>query len=323
MANKMIAALSEGDKVEIPLLVKEKTLLDQKNRAGKYMHLLLSDNSGEINAYVWDNTEEMSKRCTTGKVSVFKGDVISYRESLQLRVVGVRWPLNGEVAMDDFVPLAPRPIKEMESDLLNLIDSMQKGIWKDIAENFVLSDYFPAFCRGTAAKMFHHNYMGGLLEHTLGVMKVVDHLSQIYVDTDRELMILGALLHDIGKIEEMEFIPGICYTDAGRLLGHIVLGLQMAEKILSVAAGLTEEQKTMVLHIIASHHGEYEWQSPKRPQFVEAKLVHMADMLDAEVYKYASARPDEAGSKWSLPVKGIGEPVFIGARQAVVQQSEE
>lgn len=182
MTTKMITALGEGDKVEIPLLVKEKNLLDQKNRAGKYMHLLLGDNSGEINAYVWDNAEEMARRCTPGKVSVFKGEIINYRECLQLRVSGVRWPLNNEVILEDFVPLAPRPIKEMEAELLNLVDSMQNGIWKDIAENFVLSDYFPAFCRGTAAKMYHHNYMGGLLEHTLGVMKVVDHLAQIYAD---------------------------------------------------------------------------------------------------------------------------------------------
>jgi len=322
LTRKLIMALGEGDKVETPLLVKEKTLLDHKNRAGKYMHLVLGDNSGEIDAYVWDNTEEIAKRVTPGKVSIFKGEVIKYRECLQLRVMAVRLPLANEVVMEEFVPLAPRPIPEMEAELLTLVDSMQAGIWKEIAEGFILSDYFPVFCRGTAAKMFHHNYMGGLLEHTLGVMKVVDHLAQVYADTDRELMILGALLHDIGKIKEMEFTPGICYTDAGRLLGHIVLGLQLAEEIMTGVSDLTSQQKTMVLHLIASHHGEYEWQSPKRPQFIEAKLVHLADMLDAEVYKYANARPDEAGSKWSLPVKGIGEPVFIGAREALNGKNE-
>lgn len=323
MTRKMITAFCAGDKVEIPLLVKEKVLLDHKNRAGKYMHLVLSDNSGEIDGYVWDNTEEMSKRCTPGKVSIFKGEVINYRESLQLRVIAVRLPLANEVVMEEFVPLAPRDIKEMEAELLTLVDNMQAGIWKTVAETFVLSDYYQEFCRGTAAKMFHHNYMGGLLEHTLGVMKVVDHLAQVYTDTDRELMILGALLHDIGKIKEMEFTPGICYTDAGRLLGHIVLGLQMAEEIIAGISDLTGQQKTMILHIIASHHGEYEWQSPKRPQFIEAKLVHIADMLDAEVYKYSNARPDEAGSKWSLPVKGIGEPVFVGARAELAGKHED
>ncbi|MGE5454577.1 MAG: 3'-5' exoribonuclease YhaM family protein [Methylocystaceae bacterium] len=319
MSRKMIVALGEGEKIEIPLLVKEKMLLDHKNRAGKYMHLVLGDNSGEINAYVWDNTEEMAKRCTVGKVSVFKGDVISYRDSLQIRVIAIRLPLTDEVVMEEFVPVASRPLKEMETELLALVESMKTGIWKEIAENFILSEHYPVFCQGTAAKAFHHNYMGGLLEHTLGVMKVVDHLAQVYEETDRELMIMGALLHDIGKVKEMEFTPGICYTDAGRLLGHIVLGLQMTEELLAGLDSISDQQKNMVLHIIASHHGEYEWQSPKRPQFVEAKLVHLADMLDAEVFKYASARPDEPGSKWSLPIKGLGDPVFVGARSALIK----
>lgn len=323
MGRQMVSSLCEGDKVDIPLLVKDKSLFDHKNRVGKYMHLVLGDSSGDINGYVWDNTEELAKRCTLGKVSVFKGEVISYRDCLQIRIVSIRLPQVDELVMEEFVALAPRPIKEMEAELLMIIDSMQVGAWKEIAEAFVLSDYFPAFSKGTAAKMFHHNYMGGLLEHTLGVIKVVNQLALIYPTTDRELMIAGALLHDVGKIKEMEFTPGISYTDAGRLLGHIVLGLQMAEDMLRDLAGITDQQKTMILHIIASHHGEYEWQSPKRPQFIEAKLVHLADLLDAEVYKYASARPEEVGSNWSLPIKGIGEPVFVAARDSANEKKEE
>jgi len=323
LARKTISEFLEGDKLDIPLLIKEKTLLDHKNRVGKYMHLMLGDNSGEIEGYVWDNAEDIAKRCTPGKVAVLKGEIIKYRDFLQFRIVAARLPQADEVVMEDFAPLAKRPIGEMEAELLSLVDSMQGGVWKEIAEAFILSDYYSSFCKGTAAKMFHHNYMGGLLEHTLGVMKVVDHLSQIYPDTDREIMLLGALLHDIGKVKEMEFTPGISYTDAGRLLGHIVLGVQMAEEIMAGLSGLTNQQKTTVLHLITSHHGEYEWQSPKRPQFIEAKLVHLADMLDAEVYKYSTARPEETGSSWSLPIKGIGEPVYLAVPRAQAADQPE
>lgn len=309
-----VADLKNGQRVEIPLLVKEKSLVEHKNRAGRYMHLVLTDNEDDIDAFVWDNAEEMSLCCAPGRVSIFSGDVITYRENLQLKVLTVRYPEEGEVDLTAYLPVCKRPLKEMEDELINLVESMKPGIWKEIAETFVVSDLFTEFCRGTAAKTFHHNYWGGLLEHTLGVMKVVDRLSSVYPEADRELMLLGALLHDVGKVREMQFTPGIVYTDEGRLLGHIVIGLQIVDRMLDSIEGISNEERYMVLHMIASHHGEYEWQSPKRPQFLEAKLVHLADMIDAEVFKYVQAEPEEPGGKWSFPVKGIPEPVFLGGR---------
>lgn len=287
-----IADLKEGQSVNSPFVVKEKRLIDYREKAGKYLMLTLSDNSGDIGAVVWDNAEALAEDCQSGHVIMVMGEVGSFRENPQIRVSHL-WPApNDEYEPGDFVASAQRPLAEMQGELEGLVETMTAGLLKDLAYVFLTSPLYDKFCQAPAAQIHHHNYTGGLLEHTLAVMRLCDRIASAYEHLDRGLLMWGALFHDIGKLREMELVPGIQYTAEGSMLGHIVIGVQMVDEMIRQLPSFDPELKTKVLHLIVSHHGEYEWQSPKKPQFTEAKVLHLADMMDAEIFKFTRGTGD-------------------------------
>jgi len=296
---QFISDLKEGDKVGSVFLVRERRLMDFRNKPGRYLHLVVADRSGEMEGRVWENAENLLQVCHQGRVVYVTGEVFSFRDSLQLRVTALRAPREGEFDPADFVAMSSRPVEEMRRELVEMVQNMRPGPLQRVALAFLDSEWYPRFCRAPAAQYHHHNYTGGLLEHTLGVARVALRVAELYEGIDRELLLLGALVHDLGKVREMDFTPGIEYTDEGKLLGHIIMGIEMAGELMDRVGGVEPYLRTQVLHMIASHHGEYEWQSPKRPQFLEAKLLHLADLTDAEVYKFKDAAPRGEGEKWS------------------------
>jgi 3'-5' exoribonuclease len=217
-----------------------------------------------------------------------------------------------EYHLDDFMVVDEARINELASELRGIVSNIQPGPCRQLADAFLQSEWFASYCHSPAARTYHHNYPGGLLEHSLGVMKICQTVGCQREGINTDLLVTGALLHDIGKVREMAFVPGIEYTDAGNLLGHIVLGIDMVGDLITGSGIGDQEFRDRILHMIASHHGEYEWQSPKRPKFVEARMLHLADMMDADIYKFQNAVPAEEGGRWSEYKPGIGNRVYLG-----------
>ena len=198
----------------------------------------------------------------------------------------------------------------MEEQLRQLLSSVSNKELRELALALVQSNYYPVFCLAPAALRYHHNYVGGLLEHSLGTAQIVVKMAELHAEIDRDLILMGAVLHDLGKIREMGFGPDIFYTDEGKLLGHIILGIQMVEDLMA-GTSIARVNRSKLLHMIASHHGQYEWHSPQKPQFIEAKILHLADMMDAEIWKFNAAQPSCEGSQWSAYIRSIGSEVYL------------
>ncbi len=211
----------------------------------------------------------------------------------------------GELKEERIVQLSP-----MERELRELLRSIETAAVAELAEAFLSSEFYNDFCQGPAAQRYHHNYAGGLLEHSLGTAEIALKIAELHPEVDRDLMLIGALLHDLGKVQEMTIDLEISYSDEGKLLGHIVLGIRMLEQLME-RANTERVLRNKLLHMIASHHGRHEWQSPKKPMFLEAQILHLADMMDAEIWKFKSAAASAKGSPWSPYMKTIGSEVYL------------
>jgi len=199
----------------------------------------------------------------------------------------------------------------LEKELRELLRSLKPGSLADLAGEFINSQYYKSYCYAPAAQIYHHNYAGGLLEHSLGTAKIALKIAELHSEVDRDLILLGAVLHDLGKVQELDMSKEISYSEEGKLLGHILLGIGMIEQLMQ-RAGTDGIVRSKLIHMIASHHGRYEWQSPKKPMFLEAQILHLADMMDAEIWKFKNAQPSAEDSRWSQYMKTIGSQVFLG-----------
>lgn len=308
---QLVSELKEGDRVESVFLVQEKTWLSFKNREGRYMQLKLQDRSGQMEAQVWEDAEKYKDMCQTGNVMRVCGEVNRFRDRLQIKIENLEKADPGEVGGYSYIPESSIDPEQMKLELKALLGTIESQPLKKLADKFVDSSYFRIFCYAPAAKLYHHNVIGGLLEHSLGTAKISLKLAELHPEIDCDLILMGAVLHDLGKIYEMEIDGGIYYTDEGKLLGHIILGIQLLEKLMEDIA-IDNTSRNKLLHMITSHHGQYEWQSPKKPQFLEAKVLHLADMMDTEIWKFKSASPSGEGSHWSAYMKSIGGEVYMG-----------
>lgn len=201
-------------------------------------------------------------------------------------------------------------IRSMTAELRQMLATVSRPGLHRLSAAFLQSQYYIPYCLAPAAQRYHHNQAGGLLQHSLGTARIVTQISSLIPHMDRDLILVGALLHDLGKIKEMSLAEEIQYTDEGKLLGHIILGIQILGELLQQAE-VDAVTRNKLLHMIASHHGHYEWQSPKKPRFLEAKVLHLADMMDAEIWKFSNAKPSFEGSHWSAYMRSIGSEVYL------------
>ncbi len=303
--------LKLGDLVDSQFLVTSKRYLNFKRTAGKYLALTLADRTGEIPAKVWDQAETKGRGFRSGRVAQVNGEVVLFNEVLEIHVTDITETESFQ--KDNFVVIDELRISELATEVRDIVALLQPGPCRQLAEVFLQSQWFTPYCFSPAAQNMHHNYPGGLLEHSLGVMKICQAVGKQRDGINTDLLVTGALLHDVGKVREMAFDPGIQYTDEGKLLGHIALGIEMVGELLSSSGIGDREFRNRILHMIASHHGEYEWQSPKRPKFLEARVLHLADMMDADIYKFQTAEPEEEGSHWSAYRPGVGNRIYLGS----------
>ena len=275
--------LRDGEMISENYFCKQKQTLQTK--AGKnYYSLVLQDKTGTMDGKVWELNAGIEHFESLDYIRV-EGQVVSFQGTLQLNIRRVRRLSEGEYEVSDFMPCTKRDTKEMYKELLGYIDSLKDAQFKLLAESYFKEDpkFKEMFLSHSAAKTMHHNFVGGLLEHTVSVTKLCTYLADNYPVLDRDLLITAAMFHDVGKLSEISAFPENDYTDAGQLLGHIYIGADWLSKRMDKLGGFSVKRKNELLHCILSHHGELEYGSPKKPGLAEALALSMADNLDAKL----------------------------------------
>ncbi len=293
-----VAQLSAGQQLQEVFLVARKSLAETK--AGKpYLALGLMDKSGEIEARIWENALQFDAQAEEGDFVLVQAIAKSFRDQLQLGVSSLQRVEEHTVTLADFMPASARSLSEMAGELDAVIESINdKGI-KALLREIFQGDTLERFQRAPAAKKMHHAYIGGLIEHTLSIVGMAEKTAAHYPLLDRELLIAGTLLHDIAKIEEFNFTkPPFGYTDRGRLVGHLVMGVEMVRKAAEKITDLASERVDQLLHIILSHHGQLAFGSPVLPMTPEAIILHHLDDMDAKVNYMEGLRGKMEGKGW-------------------------
>ena len=302
---RLIKELREGERIIEHYLCKEKQ--SRETQKGKtYYSLKLRDKSGMIEAKVWELSTEI-QAFDEGDMIKIDGYVLSYQNELQIKVTKLRRSNEGEYTPSDYVATTDKNIDEMYSQLVDIIKSIENVHLRTLLENILIKDEAKvALLKShSAAKNMHHSYMGGLLEHTLAVTQISDFISVRYRYVNRDLTIAGAILHDIGKIYELSPPPQNEYTNEGQLLGHIVIGVELITEEVAKIEGFPTELATLLKHSIVSHHGEYEFGSPKLPSIPEAMILHYADNMDAKLKIFEEAF-DVSTSVWTGYHRSMG-----------------
>lgn len=302
MPNKVyVSEIKENEKVDSCFLVKDKNIAMAKN--GKpYINIKLMDKSGEIEGRVWDNAEEIAAQFEKNDIVTVKARGALYQGKVQLSIVDVRRAPEGAASPADFLPRSKREPEEMFSELKVIISGIKDPYLKRLMDSFMDDKLFTdALKTAPAAKGMHHVYIGGLLEHVLSVSHLVLELAKHYDGVNHDLLLTGSILHDMGKIKELSYRAAFDYTDIGRLLGHIIIGIQMLDEKIRGIDGFPEKTAMLLRHMIASHHGELEFGSPKRPKTIEALLLHNIEDMDAKVNAFQAAMAKETSeeSNWT------------------------
>lgn len=294
---RYIEELREGERISQVYLCKQKTVATTK--AGKtYYSLRLQDKTGVLDGKVWElgnsinHFEAMDFICVDGEVTSFAG-------ALQLNIRRIRVAESGEYDQADYFPVSPKNIDEMYRELLGFVSGIRNDKLRELAESFFVKDaeFAERFKRHSAAKTMHHGFIGGLLQHTLGVVKLCDYYCKEYPKLNRDLLICAAMFHDIGKLRELSPFPSNDYTDDGQLLGHIVIGCEMIGERIRTIADFPDRTAAELRHCILAHHGEYEFGSPKKPALPEAVALYFADNTDAKLEIMFEAL-EGGGNEW-------------------------
>lgn len=296
---RYIKDLIENENLIEHYLCKKKQILN--SRHGKsYMSLTLQDKTGTINAKVWELNKNIQNFEENDFIKI-DASVVCFQDDLQLKVTKIRKSSEGEYNTMDYIPTTDKDISNLFEHLVDIINSIKTPYIKQLLENIYIKndDLRERFKVHSAAKTIHHSYMGGLLEHTVSIAQICDFLSKQYKDVNRDILIAGAFLHDIGKLFELSPFPENDYTDDGQLLGHIVIGTEIVTKESKKIKDFPHQLESLLKHCILSHHGEYEFGSPKRPKTIEAFLLSCVDEMDSKVKIFEeSLKIDNTQGNW-------------------------
>lgn len=296
---KYIKDLKEGDRVFDIYLCKHRQSAVTKN--GKpYDTVILQDKTGTVDAKVWDpNSAGIDDFDSLDYIEVY-GEVTSFQGALQVNVKRIRRCQEGEYNPADYLPVSSKDIPQMYQELLKIIGTIENKYLKELLEAFFVEDevFIGRFQKSSAAKSVHHGFVGGLLEHTLSVVKLCDYYCKTYPRLKRDLLLSAAMCHDIGKVREISLFPENDYTDDGQLLGHIVIGTEMVGEKIRTIAGFPPVLAGELKHCILAHHGEYEYGSPKKPAIMEALALNMADNTDAKMETFTELLDNATSLDW-------------------------
>jgi len=278
-----VSEIRDRTQVDSVFLVKEK--ISSLARNGKpYLTLHLMDKTGEIEGRVWENVDSLGSLFEKDDFIAVKAKATVYLGKMQLIVSDLSRVPDQEVQLPNFLPEGERDVAEMLAELRSLVESCADGNLRRLLLAFFGDDNFlELYSKAPAAKGMHHVYLGGLLEHSLAVARLVDTIAPLYPSLNRDLLLAGALLHDVGKVREMTYLRSFDYTDEGKLLGHITIGVEMVNEKLAAMGDFPVETAMLLKHMILSHHGQYEFGSPKRPKTIESTVLNYLDDLDSKI----------------------------------------
>jgi 3'-5' exoribonuclease len=298
--SRLLAAdLRAGMQVDEVYLVLSKEV--RTTKSGKpFLKLRVGDRSGGVDCMVWEAAERLSEGFRQGDVVRVRARASEYGGKVQLEATDLRPAEAENVDPRAFLPATFRDVEELKGFLQYHVESVYDRDLRALLDSFFGDpDFLERFARAPAAKSFHHAYLGGLLEHTVSVADLADHICQQYGRINRDLLITAALLHDVGKVDELTYDRAIDYSDAGRFLGHVILGVNLVTDRAARLPGLPQDKLQLLLHAIVSHHGELEWGSPKRPKTLEALIIHHLDNLDAKVKGFLEIVEGSRDADWT------------------------
>ena len=280
---KYISSLREGERISEIFLCKSKQTAMTK--AGKpYDNVILQDKTGTLDAKIWDVGSVGIEEFDAMDYVAVTGDITSFQGNLQCSIKRVRKVSEGEYDPADYLPVSTKDIDEMYKELMTLIGTVKNQYLSRLLHVFFDDeDFAKRFKFHSAAKSVHHGFVGGLLEHSLSVAKNCDFFASNYPVLNRDLLITAAIFHDVGKLKELSTFPENDYTDAGQLLGHIVIGAEWLGEEIKKIDGFPIVLANELKHCILAHHGELEYGSPKKPALIEAVALSFADNIDAKM----------------------------------------
>jgi 3'-5' exoribonuclease len=288
-----------------------------KKTGEPYLALTLGDRTGQLEAKMWDNVEDALNAFEQEDFIKIKGLLNKYKNRFQITIHKVRRLGDSEVDFADYLPKTTKDIGELWQTLAGFVASFQNPHLKALLEAFMRDpEIAEAYRLAPAAKSLHHAYIGGLLDHVVSLCKSCDLMCQNYPSINRDLLLSGAFLHDIGKIHELSYNRSCSYTTRGQLLGHMIIELEMLHKKLALVPEFPDELKTLLEHLIISHHGQYDFGSPKLPMFPEALMLHYLDDLDSKIESMRALFEREVGAEgaWSGYNPSLGRPLLNTAK---------
>lgn len=296
---RYVNTLVEGETIRNIYLCKGKRSAETRN--GKpYDNLILQDKTGTLDGKVWDpNSSGIAEYEEMDFIEVY-GDVISYNNNLQLNIKQIRKASEGEYIPADYMPTTEKNTDSMYQELLGYIKQIGNPYLRQAVEYYFVKDeeFVRKFKTHSAAKSVHHGFSGGLLEHTLSVVKFCEYMAGAYPILNKDLLYAGAICHDIGKTKELSSFPENDYTDDGQLLGHIVIGVEMISDAVRTIPGFPEKLASELKHCIIAHHGELEYGSPKKPALAEALALNFADCTDAKMQTLTEIFKEKNTNDW-------------------------
>ncbi len=320
MEHRYINELEAGLQIEDQVFMIASKDLRTTNNGSLYIHAVLADKTGQLLSRAWQATEEQYKAMPDGGFMRFRGRTESYKGHLQFIIDGMKEIDLEKVNIADFMPATDRDVDEMWEQVKTILRTIQDRDLLEVIKLFVQDEQLVArFKRAPAAVTMHHAYVGGLLEHTLNLLELAQVVIPRYPELSLDLVLAGLFLHDLGKTEELQYDTNFQYTDQGQLLGHIVhcvIWIEEKAKAIAEATGkpFPEDKKWALQHVVLSHHGEYEFGSPKLPAMPEAIAIHYLDNLDAKVFQCLAAikNAKDEDSNWTEYVRALERRIYKG-----------
>lgn len=308
--------LQPGDRFVGYYVVRSKQLEPFRDPSrGYYLTLIFSDRSGQLLGRVWEGAEDVDAEVVQGEVIKLDGEVETYLDRTQIRVLRIRPAAQGEYDIRDMLPSSSKDPEEMLTAMQTYIDQISNPHLRALVDIFYGDeDFMQLFRQAPAARLIHHAYIHGLLEHTLELLDLAETVLTLYPQIDSDLLIAGILLHDIGKVREYSWELDIDYTNEGRLIGHIVMADEMVSEAIHQIADFPEDLALPLRHMVLSHHGRYEWGSPRRPKTIEAIALHHLENLSAQVNRFAlliEKRPH--GEEWTKYDRLLKRQLYSGS----------
>ena len=315
MAHLYVKDIQAGQQIQDTYMVTQ-PVLRNTTKGDLYIAMFLSDKTGKVNSRMWQASQELYQALPSEGFVAIRGKSELYQGNMQLVVNDVQVIEPDQVKLMDYMPQSEKNIGEMFEQVKAILGTIKNNDLKLLTEAFLNDqELMKQFCIAPAAMMMHHNYLGGLLEHTLSMLNVAEVLFPLYPKIQKDLVLAAILLHDMAKTQELSYKIGFSYTDRGQLLGHIIQGTQMitqkADDLKADGTPINPEILDCLLHIIVSHHGQYDYGSPKLPATPEAFMVNYIDNLDAKMNQTAALIENDPGSdNWTAYQRSLETKLY-------------